>query len=123
MTENERHIVEQDKIKTKVFLLVLPFDIALAAAVVFSYVFLRVYGEYRHYGYDPYADPVPHTTTLSDVCLYGAVAFAAIAAAIIIIALCIRNIRKADHKPKTAILLLITLLMPFSLVLFCFAFF
>ena len=123
MTENERHIVEQDKIKTKLFLLVLPFDTALAAAVVFSYIFLRVYGEYQHYGYDPYADPVPHTTTLSDVCLYGAVAFAAIAAAIIIIALWIKNIRKADNKAKTAIILLITLLTPVLLVLIYFVIF
>lgn len=123
MTEKERHIVEQDKIKTKVFLLVLPFDIALAAAVVFSYVFLRDYDKYKHYGYDPSAYPVPHMATLSDVCIYGAAAFAAIAAAIIIIALWIKNIRKADKKAKTTIMLLITLLMPVFFVLIYIVFF
>lgn len=123
MTENERHIVEQDKIKTKVFLLVLPFYLCLMAAVLFSNIFIRSYDEYKYYGYDPNADPVPHMTTLSDVCIYGAVAFAAIAVTIIIIALWIRNIRKTDHKAKTAIILLITLLTPVFLVLIYFIFF
>lgn len=123
MTENERHIVEQDKIKTKVFLLVLPFYLCLMAAVFFSNIFIRSYDEYKYYGYDPNADPVPHMTTLSDVCIYGAVAFAAIAVTIIIIALWIRNIRKTDHKTKTAIILLITLLTPVFLVLIYFIFF
>lgn len=93
------------------------------AAVSFSFIFIRNYSDYKYYGYDPHADPVPHTTTLSDVCLYGAITFAAVAAAIIIIALWIKNIRKADHKTKTAIILLITLLMPVSLVLIYFVFF
>ena len=123
MTENERHIVEQDKIKTKIFLLVLPFYLCLMTAVSSSFIFIRNYGEYKYYGYDPQAYPIPHTTTLSDVCLCGVIAFAAAAAAIIIIALWIKNIRKADHKAKTVIILLIALLMPVSLVLIYFVFF
>jgi hypothetical protein len=110
MTDNEHHIIEQDKLHTKIYLMLIPWNIALISAIIFGYGFLHAYDEYTHYGYASDADPVPHITKLSDVCFYGVSTAVSVIAVLLIIVLWIKFIRKTERKTKSAIYLILAFL-------------
>lgn len=110
MTDNEHHIIEQDKLHTKIYLMLIPWNITLISAIIFEYGFLHANDEYTHYGYASDADPVPHITKLSDVCFYGVSTAVSVIAVLLIIVLWIKFIRKTERKTKTAIYLILAFL-------------